>query len=208
MSDTVEYSEMALPGINETVVRQIWTANKEPDWMLDLRLKSLSIYESKTIPTWGPDLSALDMSSIYYYAKPAGTSDAKSWDDVPETIKNTFEKLGIPEAERQMLAGVGAQYDSEVVYHSLKQELVDQGVIFEDMSVAIHRHEALVKSHFMRAVPAIDHIFAALHGAVWSGGTFLFVPKGVVISEPLQAYFRMNAKSGGQFEHTLIILEE
>jgi Fe-S cluster assembly protein SufB len=207
-SDTVEYSEMALPGINETVVRQIWTANKEPDWMLDLRLKSLAIYESKTIPTWGPDLSALDMSSIYYYAKPAGASDAKSWDDVPEAIKNTFEKLGIPEAERQMLAGVGAQYDSEVVYHSLKQELVDQGVIFEDMSVAIHRHEALVKSHFMRAVPATDHIFAALHGAVWSGGTFLFVPKGVVISEPLQAYFRMNAKSGGQFEHTLIILEE
>jgi Fe-S cluster assembly protein SufB len=164
--------------------------------MLELRLKSLAIYESKAIPTWGPDLSGLDMSSIYYYAKPAGASDAKSWDDVPEKIKNTFEKLGIPEAERQMLAGVGAQYDSEVVYHSLKQELVDQGVIFEDMSVAIHRHEALVRSHFMRAVPATDHIFAALHGAVWSGGTFLFIPKGVVISEPLQAYFRMNAKSG------------
>ncbi len=131
--------------------------------MLDLRLKSLEIFRSKLIPTWGPDLSKLDLESIYYYAKPAGATDAKSWDDVPETIKNTFEKLGIPEAERQMLAGVGAQYDSEVVYHKLKDELVALGVLFEDMSVAIHRHEELVKRYFMKCVPPSDHVFAALH---------------------------------------------
>ncbi|MDD2745066.1 MAG: Fe-S cluster assembly protein SufB [Candidatus Gracilibacteria bacterium] len=206
--DDIEYHTMALAGINETVVRQISKNGNEPDWMLQLRLKSLAIFESKPMPTWGPDLSGLDLQSIYYFAKPAGATDAKSWDDVPETIKNTFEKLGIPEAERQMLAGVGAQYDSEVVYHKLKDELVEQGVIFEDMSVAIHHHEELLKKYFMKAVPASDHKFAALHGAVWSGGTFLYVPKGVKITEPLQAYFRMNAKSGGQFEHTIIIIED
>ena len=175
--DDIVYADMALPGINETVVRQISQAGNEPEWMLEKRLESLRIFQSKTIPTWGPDLSKLNLDEIYYYAKPAGTTDAKSWDDVPETIKNTFERLGIPEAERQMLAGVGAQYDSEVVYHSLKQELTDQGVVFEDMSVAIHRHEELLKRYFMRCVPAGDHTFAALHGAVWSGGTFLYVPK-------------------------------
>lgn len=206
--DDIAYTTRSAAGINETVVRQISANNNEPEWMLDLRLKSLAIFESKPMPTWGPDLSGLDLQSIYYFAKPAGTSDAKSWDDVPETIKNTFEKLGIPEAERQMLAGVGAQYDSEVVYHKLKDELVQQGVIFEDMSVAIHRHEELLRKHFMKAVPSADHKFAALHGAVWSGGTFLYVPKGVKINEPLQAYFRMNAKSGGQFEHTIIIIED
>lgn len=206
--DDIVYHTMALAGINEAVVRQISKNGNEPDWMLQLRLKSLAIFESKPMPTWGPDLSGLDLQSIYYFAKPAGATDAKSWDDVPETIKNTFEKLGIPEAERQMLAGVGAQYDSEVVYHKLKDELVEQGVIFEDMSVAIHHHEELLKKYFMKAVPATDHKFAALHGAVWSGGTFLYVPKGVKITEPLQAYFRMNAKSGGQFEHTIIIVED
>ncbi len=206
--DDIVYSALAKPGIDEAVVRQISLAGKEPLWMLELRLKSLEIFQSKTLPTWGPDLSALDLASIYYYAKPEGTTDAKSWDDVPESIKNTFERLGIPEAERKVLAGVGAQYDSEVVYHSLKEELVAFGVIFEDMSVAIHKHEALLKKHFMKCVPANDHMFAALHGAVWSGGTFLYVPKGVKITEPLQAYFRMNAKSGGQFEHTMIILED
>jgi Fe-S cluster assembly protein SufB len=153
-------------------------------------------------------LSGLDLQSICYYARPSGANDAKSWDDVPETIKNTFERLGIPEAERKVLAGVGAQYDSEVVYHSLKEELVKLGVIFKDMSIAIHEHEELLKKHFMRAVPVSDHIFAALHAAVWSGGTFLYIPKGVKVAEPLQAYFRMNAQSGGQFEHTIIILED
>jgi Fe-S cluster assembly protein SufB len=206
--DDIAYAAVSAAGIDEAVVRQISKNGNEPKWMLELRLRSLKIFESKPMPEWGPDLSGLDLRGIFYFAKPAGATDAKSWDDVPETIKNTFEKLGIPEAERQMLAGVGAQYDSEVVYHKLKEELVEQGVIFEDMSVAIHRHEELLRKHFMKAVPASDHKFAALHGAVWSGGTFLYVPKGVKIAEPLQAYFRMNAKSGGQFEHTIIVLED
>lgn len=206
--DDIVYSALSHAGIDEAVVRQISAAGSEPAWMLEHRLKSLAIFESKSLPTWGPDISALDLNSIYYYAKPEGSGDAKSWDDVPENIKNTFERLGIPEAERKVLAGVGAQYDSEVVYHSLKEELSEQGVIFEDMSVAIHKHEELLKKHFMKCVPSADHKFAALHGAVWSGGTFLYVPKGVKITEPLQAYFRMNAKSGGQFEHTMIILED
>ena len=160
------------------------------------------------MPNWGPDLSDLDLESIYYFAQPEGANDAKSWDDVPDKIKNTFERLGIPEAERTMLAWVGAQYDSQVVYHSLKEEIKEKGVIFEDMSIALRDHEDIVRKHFMRAVPSSDHKFAALHGAVWSGGTFLYIPKNVEVSEPLQAYFRMNVKSGGQFEHTLIILEE
>lgn len=206
--DEVNYTHLAKPGLHEEVVRQISSANDEPEWMLELRLKSLEIYRSKSIPTWGPDLSGLDLKSIHYFGKPEGSGSKKSWDDVPENIKKTFERLGIPEAEKQMLAGVGAQYDSDVVYHSLKEELVSKGVIFEDMSVALKKHEDIVKKHFMRAVPPSDHTFAALHGAVWSGGTFLFVPKGVKVEEPLQAYFRMNMKSGGQFEHTLIILED
>ena len=176
--------------------------------MLDIRLKSLAIYRKFQKPNWWPSLDALDLESIYYFAKAEWGGDSKSWDDVPDAIKKTFDRLGIPEAERKVLAWVGAQYDSEVVYHSLRQELQDQGVIFEDMSVAIHSHEELLKKHFMKAVPSTDHMFAALHGAVWSGGTFLYIPKWVKISDPLQAYFRMNVKAGGQFEHTLIILEE
>ncbi len=207
-SDEVIYSDLSLPGINEVVVRQISTSNQEPEWMLALRLKSLEIYQTKSLPIWGPDISKLDLESIYYFAKAKGGGDNKSWDDVPENIKSTFERLGIPEAERAMLAGVGAQYDSEVVYHSLKQELQDQWVIFEDMSVALRDHEALLKQYFMKCVPPSDHKFAALHGAVWSGGTFLYIPKGVKVEQPLQAYFRMNARAGWQFEHTLIILEE
>lgn len=166
--DTVEYSDMAIAGINETVVRQISTANKEPAWMLEHRLKSLEVFQKSKKPTWGPSLEKLDLESIYYFAKPQGGGDKKSWDDVPQNIKETFERLGIPEAERAVLAGVGAQYDSEVVYHNLRQELKDKGVIFEDMSVALLNHEDIVKKHFMRAVPMTDHMFAALHGAVWS----------------------------------------
>ncbi|NRH20575.1 Fe-S cluster assembly protein SufB [Candidatus Gracilibacteria bacterium] len=207
-SDDITYSTALEMGISEKVVRQIWLSNKEPDWMLDVRLKSLDIFQKSKMPTWGPSLEKLDLNSIYYFGKPEGSGDNKSWDDVPDAIKSTFDRLGIPEAERAMLAGVGAQYDSEVVYHSLRQELQDQGVIFEDMSVAIHSHSDLVRSHFMRAVPPSDHIFAALHGAVWSGGTFLYIPAGVQIDAPLQAYFRMNMKSGGQFEHTLIVIED
>ncbi len=205
-SDIVTYQDDLVMGISESVVRKIWESNKEPDWMLDIRLKSLKTFQESKLPTWWPSLKKLDLNSIYYFGKPEWSGDNKSWDDVPDAIKSTFDRLGIPEAERAMLAGVGAQYDSEVVYHSLKQELQDQGVIFEDMSVAIHTHADLVRSHFMKAVPVSDHIFAALHGAVWSGGTFLYIPPGVQIEAPLQAYFRMNMKSGWQFEHTLIIV--
>lgn len=176
--------------------------------MLDFRLKSLETFQKMELPKWGPDLSGLNLDEIYYFAKPEGAGNKKEWKDVPENIKATFDRLRIPEAERAMLAGVGAQYDSEVVYHSLHEELQAQGVIFEDMSVAIHKHEDLVKKYFMKVVPMHDHKFAALHGAVWSGGTFLYIPKGVHIDAPLQAYFRMNVRAGGQFEHTIIILED
>lgn len=176
--------------------------------MLELRLKALEVFQGKPLPTWGPDLSGLDLDSIRYFAKAQVEGDRKSWEDVPDEIKRTFDRLGIPEAEKAMLAGVGAQYDSEVVYHNLREELRDLGVIFEDMSVAIHEHEELVRSHFMKAIPIHDHKFASLHAAVWSGGTFLYVPRGVVIDDPLQAYFRMNVRAGGQFEHTIIILED
>jgi Fe-S cluster assembly protein SufB len=207
-SDAVVYSQMAKVGLDESVVRQISTSNSEPQWMLEHRLKSLELYRNFKKPNWWPSLDSLDLEAIYYFWKAEGGGDAKSWDDVPEKIKSTFDRLGIPEAERAMLAGVGAQYDSEVVYHNLREELKNQWVIFEDMSVAIVEHEDLVKTHFMRAVPSSDHMFAALHGAVWSGGTFLYIPKWVKISDPLQAYFRMNMKAGWQFEHTLIIVEE
>ncbi|MCH2188264.1 Fe-S cluster assembly protein SufB [Candidatus Gracilibacteria bacterium] len=206
--DDISYSEKAIAGINETVVRQISASNNEPEWMLELRLKALKIYQDKSMPNWGPDISDLDLESIYYFAKPEGAGDNKTWDEVPESIKNTFDKLGIPEAEKKVLAGVGAQYDSETVYHSLKQELSDQGVIFDDMSHALKKYPDLVKQYFSKCIPLADHKFAALHYAVWSGGTFLYVPAGVKISEPLQSYFRMNVKSGGQFEHTLMIIED
>lgn len=207
-SDTITYSTLARAGIDEEIVRQIALSNNEPDWMLEHRLKSLRVFESMQKPSWWPSLEALDLQSIFYFGKAEGGGDNKSWDDVPENIKATFDRLGIPEAERAMLAWVWAQYDSEVVYHSLKKELQDKWVIFEDMSVAIRDHESLVKTYFMRAVPMTDHMFAALHGAVWSGGTFLYIPAGVDIDAPLQAYFRMNMQSGWQFEHTLIVLEE
>lgn len=207
-SDSIVYSDTSVMGIDESIVRQISLSNNEPEWMLEHRLKSLHVFESMTKPTWWPSLEQLDLQSIYYFGKAEWGGDNKSWDDVPADIKATFDRLGIPEAERAMLAWVGAQYDSEVVYHSLKQELQDKWVIFEDMSVAIVEHEDIVRRHFMRAVPMTDHIFAALHGAVWSGGTFLYIPAGVEIDAPLQAYFRMNMRAGGQFEHTLIVIEE
>jgi Fe-S cluster assembly protein SufB len=207
-SDSVVYSEMAKMWLSEDLIRQISLSGNEPAWMLAHRLKSLEVFRSLAKPTWWPSLASLDLESIYYFGKPEWAGDQKSWDDVPDTIKKTFDRLGIPEAERKVLAGVGAQYDSEVVYHNLREELKAQWVIFEDMSVAIHEYEDIVKSHFMRAVPMTDHMFAALHGAVWSGGTFLYIPKWVKISDPLQAYFRMNMKSGWQFEHTLIIVED
>ena len=197
-------------GLTEELVRKISADKEEPEWMLEFRLDSLRKFHEMEMPKWGPNLEALNLNEITYYATALekGQANAKSWDDVPADIKNTFEKLGIPEAERAVLAGVGAQYESEVVYHSLKAEWEEQGVIFEDCDVALKKYPELFKKYFMKCVPNTDHKFAALHGAVWSGGTFLYVPKGVQLDTPLQAYFRMNAPNQGQFEHTLIIVED
>lgn len=209
-SDDISYQNELIPGLNETVVRQISKANNEPNWMLELRLKALEIYNSKPIPTWWPDLSKLDLDSIYYFAKPDWAWDNKTWEEVPENIKNTFDRLWIPEAEKQVLAWVWAQYDSQTVYHSLKDELKNLWVIFDDLSSALQnpKLESIIKQYFSKSIPLADHKFSALHYAVWSWGTFLYVPKNVKINEPLQSYFRMNMKSGWQFEHTLMILEE
>ena len=208
--DDITYTTKAIQWINEEVVKYISESNNEPSWMLDIRLRALEIYKEKSMPSWGPDISDLDLDSIYYFAKPEGAGDNKSWDDVPEDIKNTFDKLGIPEAEKKALAWVGAQYDSETVYHSLKEDIAAQGVIFDDLSSALQKpeYQEIIKKYFAKSIPLSDHKFAALHYAVWSGGTFLYVPKGVKISEPLQSYFRMNVKKGGQFEHTMIIVED
>ena len=194
-------------GLNEDVIRQISAHKGEPKWMLDFRLDAYEIFLSKPMPNWGADLSGIDFDNIFYYLKPA-ESNARSWDDVPETIKNTFERLGIPEAERKFLAGVGAQYESEVIYHSLKKELEDQGILFLDTGQALLEHEDLFREHFASIIPSADNKFSALNSAVWSGGSFIYVPPGVRIEQPLQAYFRINAENMGQFERTLIIVDE
>ncbi|MDD3115601.1 MAG: Fe-S cluster assembly protein SufB [Anaerovibrio sp.] len=194
-------------GLTEQVVRDISSRKDDPEWMLERRLEALAVYDTLALPSWGPDLSSLNMEEIVAYVKP----DAKMagrWEDVPEDIRATFDRLGIPEAEETSLAGVGAQYDSEVVYHSIQESLVRQGVIYTDMETALREHEQLVREHFMKLVPPKDHKFAALHGAVWSGGSFVYVPEGVQVEIPLQSYFRLNAPGAGQFEHTLIILEK
>ena len=207
-SDDIDYTIEVEPWISEKTVRQISASNKEPAWMLDFRLQALKVFEQKELPKWWPDLSKLDLDSIYYFAKPKWAGNNKKWEDVPEKIKNTFDRLGIPEAEKKALAWVWAQYDSEVVYHNLKEELVSKWVIFDDMSHALIHHEELVKKYFSKCIAVADHKFSALHYAVWSWGTFLYIPKWVKVSEPLQAYFRMNVKSWGQFEHTIIIIED
>lgn len=194
-------------GLTGEVVREISRLKNEPDWMLAHRLNSLELYHQIGLPAWGPSLFELNMDEIVTYVKP-NTAMKDKWEEVPESIKNTFERLGIPKAERDSLAGVGAQYDSEVVYHNMKEELLEQGVVYTDMESAVQEYEELVKAHFMKLVPPKDHKFVALHGAVWSGGSFVYVPKGVTVSMPLQSYFRMNAPGAGQFEHTLIIVEE
>lgn len=194
-------------GLTPKIIREISREKDEPEWMTNFRLKSLEIYNSKPMPTWGVDLSELDMENIITYIKPDAAMK-HSWDDVPEDIKKTFELLGLPQAERESLAGVGAQYDSEVVYHNIRQELVDQGVIYTDMETALKEYEDIVKEYFMKLVPPNDHKFAALHGAVWSGGSFVYVPNGIQVDIPLQSYFRLNAPGAGQFEHTLIIVEK
>lgn len=209
-SDEIVYKEELIQWINEKVVRQISSSNNEPQWMLELRLKALELFQKKSVPDWWPDLSKLILDSIYYFAKPVWAWDNKTWEEVPENIKHTFDKLGIPEAEKKALAWVWAQYDSEVVYHNLKDELKNKWVIFDDMSTALQnpKYSEIIKSHFSKSIPISDHKFASLHYAVWSGWTFLYVPKWVKIEEPLQSYFRMNVKSWWQFEHTIIILEE
>ena len=199
----------AEPGISEELVRQISKDKSEPEWMLQKRLDGLKMFEKLHMPHFGPSLKELDLSKIIYYMRPDAKKNATSWDDVPEDIKNTYERLGIPQAERSALGGVGAQYESEIVYHNLKKELEDKGVVFLDMDEAVQQYPELVKKYFMTTcVPIHLHKFSALHAAVWSGGTFIYIPKGVKVDIPLQAYFRMNAKKGGQFEHTLIIVDE
>lgn len=196
-------------GLSEQVVRQISMHKEEPEWMLKFRLKALQIYNSKPMPTWGGDLSNLEatLGDIYFYLRPQDRME-RSWDDVPAEIKDTFEKLGIPEAERKVLAGVGAQYESEMVYHSLKQEWEEKGIIFESIEDGLKLYPDLFREHFSTVIPAADNKFAALNSAVWSGGSFVYIPKGVKIDTPLQAYFRVNAEQLGQFERTLIIAEE
>jgi Fe-S cluster assembly protein SufB len=195
-------------GLNHAVIDQISDHKNEPDWMRQFRHEALDIFFSKPMPTWGADLSGIDFDEIFYYLKPSEGQGNKSWDDVPEDIKRTFDRLGIPEAERKFLAGVGAQYDSEVVYHSLKAEWEKLGVVFLDMDTGLREHEDLVREYFATIIPAADNKFAALNSAVWSGGSFVYVPKGVHVDIPLQAYFRINAENMGQFERTLIIVEE
>jgi len=201
------YSFKVSSGLTPEIVEEISREKNEPQWMREFRLKSLEIYNKLELPTWGPSLDELDMDNIVTYVKP-DTSLKGSWEEVPEDIKNTFERLGIPQAERESLAGVGAQYDSEVVYHSIREELVEQGVIYTDMETAIRDYEDIVKEYFMKLVPPNDHKFVALHGAVWSGGSFVYVPAGVKVEIPLQSYFRLNSPGAGQFEHTLIIVEK
>ncbi len=195
-------------GLTREIVEEISDKKGDPQWMRDFRLRSLEIYNEKEIPQWGPSIEGLDMRNIVTYVKPK-TKMTADWEEVPDDIKNTFEKLGIPQAERKSLAGVGAQYDSELVYHNLQKEVADKGVVYTDIESALHGPYAdMIKDHFMHLVPPTDHKFAALHGAVWSGGSFVYVPKGVTVEIPLQSYFRLNAPGAGQFEHTLIIVDE
>lgn len=196
------------PGLSIAIIREISGQKKEPKWMLEKRLKAYELFKKKPLPNWGPDLSRLNLNEIIYFVKP-GVEEKTSWKEVPPEIKKTFDRLGIPEAEKKVLAGVGAQYDSNVIYHNLQQSLRKKGVVFENMDTAVHKYPEMVKKHFMtNCVPINAHKFAMLHMAVWSGGTFIYVPKGITVDLPLQAYFRMNAESGGQFEHTMIIVDE
>ncbi|MBI5390219.1 Fe-S cluster assembly protein SufB [Candidatus Woesearchaeota archaeon] len=199
----------ATPGISEEIVREISKQKGEPEWMLQKRLEGYNAFLELSLPTWGPSLDKLDLSKIHFFMKPDAKSNAESWAEVPADIKRTFDKLGIPEAEKTALSGVGAQYESTVIYHKLKKEWEDKGIVFLDCDQALKQYPELMKKYFMTScVPIRLHKFSALHAAVWSGGTFIYIPKGVKLTMPLQAYFRMNAAKGGQFEHTLIIVDE
>ena len=195
-------------GLTEEIVEQISKEKNDPAWMQLFRLQSLEIYKNLKVPDWGPSIDGLDMDHIVTYVRPKTKMSAK-WSEVPQDIKDTFERLGIPQAERKSLAGVGAQYDSELVYHNVKAEVAAQGVVYTDLESAMHGEYAdMIQKHFMKLVKPNDHKFAALHGAVWSGGSFVYVPPGVSVEIPLQSYFRLNAPGAGQFEHTLIIVDE
>ncbi len=195
-------------GLNEDVVRDISSKKNEPEWMLELRLKSLRLFERKPMPTWGSDLSGIDFDNIKYFVR-STEKQAASWDDLPDDIKNTYDRLGIPEAEKQRLvSGVAAQYESEVVYHKIREDLEEKGVIFLDTDTALREHEDLFREYFGTIIPPGDNKFAALNTAVWSGGSFIYVPKGVKVDIPLQAYFRINTENMGQFERTLILVDE
>ena len=205
--DEEDYVFKSGRGLTRATVEEISAMKDEPDWMRDFRLKALEHFQKRPMPNWGADLSGIDFDDIFYYIRPA-EKQGKTWEEVPEYIKNTFEKLGIPEAERKFLAGVGAQYESEVIYHSLREDLEKQGVIFLDMDSGVREHPELVKKYFGTIIPYNDNKFAALNSAVWSGGSFIYVPPGVRIDVPLQAYFRINAENMGQFERTLIIVDK
>jgi Fe-S cluster assembly protein SufB len=205
--DPENYVFKAKRGLSREVVEQISYMKGEPQWMLDFRLKAYEHFSHRPMPTWGPDLSGLDLNEIYYYVKPT-EGQGKSWDDVPSDIKNTFNKLGIPEAEQKFLAGVGAQYESEMVYHSIQEHLESQGVIFLSIEDGLRQHPDLFREYFGTVIPIEDNTLAALNSAVWSGGSFVYVPKGVKVDLPLQAYFRLNTANVGQFERSLIIVDE
>ena len=205
--DVEDYKFKSGRGLTREMVEQISEMKNEPRWMREFRLKAYEIFMRKPMPTWGADLSEIDFDNIHYYVKSSEKTE-KDWDDVPAYIKDTFDKLGIPEAERKFLAGVSAQYESEVVYHNIREDLEKQGVIFLDMDSALREHEDIVKKYFATVIPAADNKFAALNSAVWSGGSFIYVPKGVDVEIPLQAYFRINTENMGQFERTLIIADE
>ena len=201
------YTFKSQKGLNREIVENISRMKGEPQWMLDFRLKALAHFFKRPMPNWGPDLSTLDLEDIYYYVKPTEKQE-KSWDDVPDDIKRTFDKLGVPEAERKFLAGLGAQYESEMVYHSIQEHLEKQGVIFLSIEDGLKQHPDLFREYFGTVIPPEDNKFAALNSAVWSGGSFVYVPKGVKVDLPLQAYFRLNTANVGQFERTLIIVDE
>jgi len=194
-------------GLDEEVVKQISWMKGEPQWMLEFRLRALEHFRKRPMPTWGADLSGLNLDDIYYYVKPA-EKEGRSWEDIPDPIKETFERLGVPEAERKFLAGLGAQYESEMVYHSIQEHLAKQGVIFVSIEDGLRHYPDLFREYFGKVVPIEDNKFAALNSAVWSGGSFVYVPKGVKVDLPLQAYFRLNVANIGQFERTLIIADE
>ncbi len=206
-NDGDEFVFRAQKGLNAEVVADISRRKQEPSWMLEFRLKALEHFQRRPLPTWGPDLSGIDFDDIYYYVRPA-EEQGRTWEDVPEGIKRTFDRLGIPEAERKFLGGVSAQYESEVVYHSIRKDLEKLGVLFSDCDTGLREHPEIFRKYFGTVIPPNDNKFAALNSAVWSGGSFVYVPKGVRVEIPLQAYFRINTESMGQFERTLIIAEE